>query len=136
VKRGGDIRQSGGVVEVVLASVAVLVAVVALVVALTRESGADKAASPTVVTSTTLSAVRLCQANAAAYDAHYRFLDAQRVALKNQADSLNDQENAALAAHAQNTGPIDAQHQAVLRELEDVETRMLRLETSKPQRCR
>ena len=62
----------------------------------------------------------------------YNGLDSARVALKHYADTLNTLEDAAMAAQSPNLGQIDAQHQAVLRELEDVETRIIHLEEAHP----
>jgi hypothetical protein len=125
--------QAGGAVEVVLASVALAVALVALVVALTRESGSDSSAA--VVTTTTVSAQRLCAIAQADLDKQYAALDAQRASLVDLERDLNDELRAELAANSPNVGTTDAKHQAVLRELSDLQQRLLRLETEPLEGC-
>ncbi len=68
----------------------------------------------------------------AAYNADYHYLDLTRVGLQQSADDLNNKLNVALATHSPDVGTLDAQHQAALREYEDVQQRILRLEQSKP----
>ena len=130
--RGDTDSQTGGVVETVLAGVAVVISVVALVVALTRDSGDDKSAASTAVTTTTMSPQRLCQAKLALFNQQWRFLDTQRVQLKALEQQLNDKLTTELAAHSPNAGATDAAHQATLREQADVQERILRLAESRP----
>jgi hypothetical protein len=121
------------VVETILASVALAIALVALVVALTRESGSD--ASSAALTTTTVDAQRMCEVEQADLDKQYRSLDRQRVVLVNLERDLNDDLAAELAAHSPNVGATDAHHQAVLRELSDLQQRLLRIEVERSEAC-
>src|SRR5262245_59345085 len=69
----------------------------------------------------------------AAYQSEYDLLDKARVGLQRQEEQLNNQLNVALATRSADVGTIDAKHQAVLRELSDLQQRILRLENNRPQ---
>src|SRR5262249_13800835 len=67
-----------------------------------------------------------------AYAAAYKRLDGQRVALRRQEADLNQRLQAAFIANSPDIGTLDSQHQAVLRQLSDLQERILKLEANKP----
>jgi hypothetical protein len=133
---GQSVSKRSVTVTAALALVAIAIALVALVVALQHETNTKIAVSsipPTSrpVTSTT---VDPC----AAFNAQYTMLDTTRVNLEQLEQRFNDQLNAALHSKAPDTGTIDAKHQAVLRQISEVQERILRMEQGRPssQACR
>src|SRR5262249_49405212 len=62
----------------------------------------------------------------------YKFLDDTRLQLEALEHKLNQQLNAEIAAQGPDAGTLDAKHQAVLRELSDIQEQILRLVQSKP----
>ena len=128
VKRAVRGSEAGGAVEIVLASFAVVIALVALLVAVTRDSGSGQSVA---VTTTTLSAQRVCEARRAAYSDSYESLDRERKSLRSQEKVTNDMLLHALQVNSPNIGVIDAEHQAVLRQFSDLEQRILKLEAGK-----
>jgi hypothetical protein len=128
--RANSDSQTGGTSEVVLGGVALAVAVVALVVALTRDTGSNKSSA---VTTTTLSAQQVCKAKVDSYNNQFGFLNKQRLQLKALEARLNAQLTSELSTHSPNAGATDASHQAVLREQSDVQQRILRLDEQRPQ---
>jgi hypothetical protein len=124
--------QTGGVLEVVLASVALAIAVVALVVAFTHRSGNAKSAAATAVTTTTMSPQQVCQAKLDKFKQEWRFREAQAAQLRTLEQQLNAQLTAELAVTSPNAGATDASHQAVLREQSDIQQRLLHLGEQRP----
>jgi hypothetical protein len=120
------------VLEIVLASIAVVVAVAALVVSLTRDTGRNRA---TEVTTTTMSAQQLCAAKQASFDKQLQFLKARQARLQELVPVVLAPLAAEMSTNTPNANRIDAAHQATLRELERIQQRILRLEDSKPPNC-
>jgi hypothetical protein len=124
--------ESGGALEVVLASVAVAVALAALAVALTRDSGRN---GSTAVTTTTMSARELCAANRASFDKRLRALEDQEHRLQKLVPVFGAQLAAERSTNSHDVGATDAAHQADLREQSDIQQRILRLVKHRPPTC-
>jgi len=119
-----------GVRDVRICSAAASVALAALAVGCggARAQAGHKAQSSTITTSTSTAS----SSTTLSFDAQFRCLDAQRVQLTTLEEQLNNQLNEELAAHSPNAGATDASHQAVLRQIAAVNSRILRLQQGDP----
>jgi len=111
----------------VLASIAVVIAVLALAVALMRDSGSNRTSS-TAVTATTMGLQRMCEAKIAALNLQMRVLTEERAAVDAKERKLRARLFAEKAAHSPNLGSTDAAHQEAMRQQSGIEEQILGLD--------